>query len=81
VVVGYLIAPIINRPCPGPTASIPILAGAIILAYLAKGLGSYFSTYLMTDIGQRVVRDVRHQLFRHILNQSAAFFSRRTTGS
>ena len=34
----------------------------------------------MTDIGQRVVRDVRNQLFGHILNQSAAFFSRRTTG-
>ena len=34
----------------------------------------------MTDIGQRVVRDIRDQLFRHILDQSAAFFSRRTTG-
>ena len=34
----------------------------------------------MTDIGQRVVRDLRDQLFRHILDQSATFFSRRTTG-
>src|SRR5687767_9829706 len=34
----------------------------------------------MTDIGQRVVRDLRDQLFKHILDQSAAFFSRRTTG-
>ena len=34
----------------------------------------------MTDIGQRVVRDLRNQLFGHILNQSAAFFGRRTTG-
>ncbi len=48
--------------------------------YLFKGLGAYFSTYLMTDVGQRVVRDVRNQLFRHILNQSAGFFSRRTSG-
>jgi subfamily B ATP-binding cassette protein MsbA len=81
VLVGYLIAPIINKALPG-TDGIPFRfwASAIILAYFAKGLGSYFSTYLMTDIGQRVVRDVRHQLFRHILNQSAAFFSRRTTG-
>ena len=69
------------RSCPGPTArSFRFWAIAIIVAYLAKGLGSYFSTYLMTDIGQRVVRDVRSQLFRHILNQSAAFFSRRTDG-
>ena len=34
----------------------------------------------MTDIGQRVVRDLRDRLFRHILDQSATFFSRRTTG-
>jgi subfamily B ATP-binding cassette protein MsbA len=79
--VGYLVAPIISRVLPGADGtSFRFWATAIIVAYLAKGLGSYFSTYLMTDIGQRVVRDVRNQLFRHILNQSAAFFSRRTTG-
>ena len=53
---------------------------AVLVIYLVKGLGAYFSTYLMTDIGQRVVRDLRNQLFRHILDQSAAFFSRRTSG-
>ena len=53
---------------------------AVLVIYLFKGLGAYFSTYLMTDVGQRVVRDLRNQLFRHILNQSAAFFSRRTSG-
>ena len=52
----------------------------VLTAYLFKGLGSYASTYLMTDIGQRVVRDLRNRLFRHILDQSAGFFSRRTTG-
>ncbi|MEO7272232.1 MAG: lipid A export permease/ATP-binding protein MsbA [Vicinamibacterales bacterium] len=54
---------------------------AVIAIYLVKGLGSYFSGYLMTDVGQRVVRDIRNQLFRHILNQSAGFFSKRTTGA
>ena len=53
---------------------------AVLAIYLVKGLGAYFSAYLMTDIGQRVVRDLRNQLFRHILNQSAGFFSRRTSG-
>ncbi len=55
-------------------------SAAVLALYLFKGLGAYFSTYLMTDVGQRVVRDVRNQLFRHILNQSAGFFSRRTSG-
>ena len=34
----------------------------------------------MADVGQRVVRDLRDQLFRHTLDQSAAFFARRTSG-
>jgi ATP-binding cassette, subfamily B, bacterial MsbA len=79
--VAYLIKPIINKVLPGQQGlSFTFWAAFILLAYLAKGLGSYFSTYLMTDIGQRVVRDLRNELFQHILNQSAAFFSRRTTG-
>jgi subfamily B ATP-binding cassette protein MsbA len=53
---------------------------SVLVIYFFKGLGAYFSTYLMTDVGQRVVRDLRDQLFRHILNQSASFFSRRTSG-
>jgi ATP-binding cassette, subfamily B, bacterial MsbA len=79
--VAYLIKPIINKVLPDADGmAFSVWASAIVAAYLVKGLGSYFSTYLMTDIGQRVVRDLRNQLFRHILNQSAAFFSRRTTG-
>jgi subfamily B ATP-binding cassette protein MsbA len=57
------------------------LTGALIIVYyVLKGLGSYFSNYLMTDIGQRVVRDIRNHLHRHIIGQSASFFARRTTG-
>jgi subfamily B ATP-binding cassette protein MsbA len=52
----------------------------IMVLYLCKGLGTFLATYLMTDVGQRVVRDLRNQLFRHILDQSASFFKRRTSG-
>jgi subfamily B ATP-binding cassette protein MsbA len=74
-----LIAPIINRVLPSQ-GEWSRWAFWILAVYFFKGLGAYFSTYLMTDIGQRVVRDIRNQLFGHILNQSASFFSRRTTG-
>jgi subfamily B ATP-binding cassette protein MsbA len=57
-----------------------LVAAAIVAANLAKGLGGYFSAYLMSDVGQRVVMDVRNRLFRHMLNQSAAFFARRSSG-
>ena len=56
------------------------VAIAIVAAYFLKGLGGYFSNYLMADVGQRVVRDLRNRLHAHILNQSASFFSRRSTG-
>jgi ATP-binding cassette, subfamily B, bacterial MsbA len=56
------------------------VAIAIVGAYLFKGLGGYFSNYLMADVGQRVVRDLRNRLHAHMLSQSASFFSRRSTG-
>jgi subfamily B ATP-binding cassette protein MsbA len=75
----YQLKPILDKVLPqqelvGQTALL------LLLAYFLKGLGSYVSGYLMTEVGQRVVMDLRNQLFRHILGQSAAFFSRRTSG-
>jgi len=86
--VAYLIKPIIDEGLQptGAQARLPdpktllFWSSAVLIAYVAKGLGAYFSAYLMTDIGQRVVRDLRDQLFKHILDQSAAFFSRWSTG-
>jgi subfamily B ATP-binding cassette protein MsbA len=53
---------------------------AVVCAYVFKGLGGYFSNYLMADVGQRVVRDLRNRLHSHMLDQSAGFFARRSTG-
>ncbi|MBE3132626.1 MAG: ABC transporter ATP-binding protein [Acidobacteria bacterium] len=76
---AWLIKPIFDK---GLTdhSEVGWIASAIVLAYLCKGLGSYFSTFLMAEAGQRVVMDVRNALYRHILGQSAGFFARRTTG-
>ena len=64
----------------GVRMNLPAWSAAVLVMYLFKGLGAYFSTFVMTDIGQRVVRDLRNTVFGHILNQSATFFSLRTTG-
>ena len=58
-----------------------IIAVMILGFGLAKGVGSYFSAFLMDDVGQRLVRDLRNELFRHTLGQSAAFFARHSTGA
>jgi ATP-binding cassette, subfamily B, bacterial MsbA len=59
---------------------VPAIAALILIAYFLKGIGAYVSGYLMTDVGQRVVMDLRNRVFRHILDQSAAFFARHTVG-
>jgi subfamily B ATP-binding cassette protein MsbA len=77
--VAYLIQPIFDEVLPNPENFAPV-AGAVLLVYLVKGIGAYLSGYLMTDVGQRVVRDLRNALFGHMLGQSAAFFAFQTTG-
>jgi subfamily B ATP-binding cassette protein MsbA len=60
--------------------SLSVVAWAILAAYLLKGIGSYFSSYLMADVGQHVVLDLRNNMFRRTLGQSAAFFKSHSTG-
>jgi ATP-binding cassette, subfamily B, bacterial MsbA len=74
-----LIQPIFDEVLPNRENLVPI-AAAILIVYLVKGVGAYLSGYLMTDVGQRVVCDLRNVLFRHILGQSVAFFALQTTG-
>jgi subfamily B ATP-binding cassette protein MsbA len=57
-----------------------MIAWAIVGVYLLKGMGSYVSSYLMADVGQRVVMDLRNELYRHILDQSAGFFAHGAVG-
>jgi subfamily B ATP-binding cassette protein MsbA len=74
-----LIKPIFDNVLPNQER-LSVMAWAIIILYLFKGAGSYVSSYLMADVGQRVVMDLRNVLYRHMLGQSAGFFAQRTTG-
>src|SRR5205085_11168348 len=76
--VAAQIQPILDRVLPKHEELGQIIA-TIIALYLIKGIGAYLSGYLMTDVGQRVVRDIRNLLFTHILRQSSAFFSTNTS--
>ena len=59
---------------------VALVAWAFVGTFFLKGIGSYVSSYLMADVGQRVVMDVRSALYRHILGQSASFFAQKSTG-
>jgi subfamily B ATP-binding cassette protein MsbA len=74
-----LVKPIFDSVLPSRERLVSTIV-SILIVYAAKGIGSYLSQYLMTDVGQRVVRDLRNRMFRHMIGQSAAFFTTQTTG-
>jgi subfamily B ATP-binding cassette protein MsbA len=53
---------------------------AVIVIYLLKGGCNYTQTILMSFIGQRVVADLRNNLYRRIQMQSLSFFTKNPTG-
>ena len=77
--IAWLIKPIVDDVLPSQDR-LGFVTATLLIAYVLKGIGAYFSSYLMDDIGQRVVLQIRGELFAHLLNQSAAFFARRSTG-
>ncbi|MCC7007456.1 MAG: ATP-binding cassette domain-containing protein [Acidobacteria bacterium] len=77
---AWLIKDVLDSLNEGHVQAVALVGSQVVLAYFLKGVGSYGSTFLMADVGQRVVRDLRNALHRHILGQSAAFFSGRSSG-
>jgi len=53
---------------------------AVIVIYMIKGVCSYTQTILMSFIGQRIVADLRNNLYKQIQMQSLSFFTKNPTG-
>ena len=53
---------------------------AIVAIYLMKGACSYGQTVLMSHIGQRIITDLRGELYSHIQRQALSFFTKNPTG-
>ncbi|MDP2787440.1 MAG: ABC transporter ATP-binding protein [Pseudomonadota bacterium] len=62
------------------TALLYTLPLFIMLAYLAKGVGTYAQQYTMSFVGQDIVRKVRDRLLSHLLHLDLAFFHRYHSG-
>lgn len=77
-----------HQPLPAALHFLPALAqprlnalvGAMLGIMLLLGLASYLATRLVAQAGQRVVFDLRRDLFVHLESQSLGFHQRRTTG-
>ena len=58
-------------------ALIPFL---VLGVYLLRGVFEFSQSYLMAGVGQRVIRDIRDHLYRHLQSLSLSFYMRHPTG-
>jgi ATP-binding cassette subfamily B protein len=64
----------------GRMEGLPLLSLGYFALILADGLLTYLEIYLLQYLGQRVMFDLRVELFAHIQRLSASFFDRTPTG-
>jgi ATP-binding cassette, subfamily B, bacterial MsbA len=77
----WLIKPVMNEIFAAKKVNMIIPLGtAIIVVAFVKGIFSYIQSYLMSYIGQRIVLDLRNQLFGHLSKLSMDFYSKEPTG-
>ncbi len=80
--IAFLVKPALDdvfiKKDPTRLTLIPLL---VLVAYLLKGIFEFGQQYLMSDAGQRVIRDIRQDLYRHMQSLSLSFYSRNPTGT
>lgn len=63
-----------------PLVLLNYMAVAVIILFFLKGLFSFLQSYFMSDIGQRVVRDIRLRLYAKFQMLSLDYFTRKRGG-
>ncbi|MFZ3209160.1 MAG: ABC transporter ATP-binding protein [Geobacteraceae bacterium] len=70
-----------NHIVAGKMEGLPLLAGWFLALIVVDSLLTCLEVYLLQYLGQKVMFDVRQELFAHIQRLPAAFFDRTPTGS
>ncbi len=63
-----------------PQALLNYMVVAVLLLFLLKGIFGFFQSYFMSDIGQRVVRDIKSKLYAKIQSLSLSYFTHKRGG-
>ncbi|MBI5585969.1 MAG: lipid A export permease/ATP-binding protein MsbA [Deltaproteobacteria bacterium] len=61
-------------------STLKLLPPFIVLLYIVKGGFGYGQSYLMSFVGQRIVANLREQLYGHLQKLSLSYFDRTPTG-
>ncbi|MFH1190589.1 MAG: ABC transporter ATP-binding protein [Candidatus Omnitrophota bacterium] len=63
-----------------PEALLNYMVVVVLLLFLLKGIFGFFQSYIMSDIGQRVIRDIKSQLYAKIQSLSLSYFTHKRGG-
>lgn len=63
------------------TVMLNYIAASIIIVFIVRGLFFYGQSYLMSWVGQKVVIDVRGDIFRKLQRLSMSFYDKNKTGT
>ena len=77
---AWLLQPALDQALSGKTEYIYYIPIAVIGLYTVKGAAYFGQAYLMGWIGQRVIYDLRNQIYNRLTAQSLNFFAHRKTG-
>jgi ATP-binding cassette, subfamily B, bacterial MsbA len=79
---AYLIKPVLDDIFLNKKVEMLRILPLLILAiFFMKGLCSWWNTYLMSYVGNRITIDLRQQLYNHIQDLPLAYFDRTPTGT
>jgi subfamily B ATP-binding cassette protein MsbA len=78
---AYLIKPVLDEIFIDKKSDmLKILPFLVLMLFLVKGLCSWGQGYLMSYVGNKIVLDLRQQLYDHLQTLSLSFFDRTPTG-
>ena len=64
----------------GKNQMIKAIPWIVVAVILGKGIFTFLSSYCMKAVGHRVVKDMRNEMYEHILYQSTSYFDHVPTG-
>ena len=77
----YLLKPVVDEIfVTRDSAMLWPVGGAVLLAFLVKGMADFGQTALMSFVGLRIVANMQQRLFNHLMQMDVPFFTAATTG-
>lgn len=79
---AWLLEPVVNDIfIAGNRTKLWLVAGAIFVTFLVKGVANYAQTVIMSMVGLRIIADCQNRLFAHLATMDLKFFQETASGS